>query len=195
DLASSFPSGTYGLVTSCYLHSPVELPREDILRKAAAAVAPGGTLLIVGHAGFPSWADHQPDVHFPTLQEVLDALALPPDEWTAAASAFMVASPTTAVAPMSRTAVTDVPSVSTLAGQTSRWTNASSATSGSPATRSCRTGDRSVHPAPVRLRVARLTRKPCHVWLRRGSRSSPITSPNQRRCRRCRWPRASAASR
>ncbi len=81
DLASSFPAGTFDLVTSCYLHSPVELPREAILRKAAAAVAPGGTLLVVGHAGSPSWAGHQPDLYFPTPRDVLDGLALPVGEW------------------------------------------------------------------------------------------------------------------
>jgi SAM-dependent methyltransferase len=81
ELGRSFPAGTFDLVSCCYLHSPVEIPREEILRAAAAAVAPGGTLLIVGHAGFPAWTDHRPDIHFPTTQDVLDALALPPDEW------------------------------------------------------------------------------------------------------------------
>ncbi|WP_348652184.1 class I SAM-dependent methyltransferase [Streptomyces sp. 71268] len=54
DLARSFPTGTFDLVSAHFLHSPVELPRGQILRTAAAAVAPGGTLLIVGHAGWPS---------------------------------------------------------------------------------------------------------------------------------------------
>ncbi|TFB76450.1 class I SAM-dependent methyltransferase [Cryobacterium glaciale] len=55
DLAEWSPPGTYDLVTSCFLHSFVELPREAILRRAAAAVAPGGLLLIVGHSGAPHW--------------------------------------------------------------------------------------------------------------------------------------------
>ncbi|MFN8524827.1 MAG: class I SAM-dependent methyltransferase [Chloroflexota bacterium] len=55
ELGASFPAGSYDLVTSHYLHSYIELPREQILRQAAAAVAPGGTLLIVGHAGPASW--------------------------------------------------------------------------------------------------------------------------------------------
>ena len=81
DVAASFPSGSFDLVSSCYLHSPVEIPRTRILRSAAAAVAPGGTLLVVGHAGSPSWAEPHPDVDFPTPHEVLDGLALPPGEW------------------------------------------------------------------------------------------------------------------
>lgn len=56
DLAEWMPPAQYDLVTSCFLHSTVELPREAILRRAADAVAPGGILLIVGHAGVPHWA-------------------------------------------------------------------------------------------------------------------------------------------
>ena len=82
DLGTSFPEGVYDLVSAQFLHSRVELPREKILRMAATAVAPGGVLLVVGHAGWPSGA-HEPhdDVHFPTPQEVLDVLELPSQEW------------------------------------------------------------------------------------------------------------------
>ncbi|SDK29572.1 FAD-dependent oxidoreductase [Nonomuraea jiangxiensis] len=82
DLARSFPAGTFDLVAASFLHSPVDLPREGILRTAAAAVAPGGVLLVIGHAGWPSW-EHEPlpGVHFPTPQDVLDALELPEGEW------------------------------------------------------------------------------------------------------------------
>ncbi len=83
DLARSFPDGTFDLVSAQYLHSPVELPRDRVLRMAADAVAPGGALLIVGHAAFPPWATH-PDsaVHFPTPDEVLAGLELRADEWS-----------------------------------------------------------------------------------------------------------------
>ncbi|MFC0042295.1 class I SAM-dependent methyltransferase [Actinomadura rayongensis] len=82
DLAVSFPEGTYDLVSAQFLHSPVEMPREEILRRAAAAVAPGGRLLVAGHAGGPSWdTDHDPALHFPTTGEVLAALALPDEDW------------------------------------------------------------------------------------------------------------------
>lgn len=92
DLALSFPSGGFDLVSACYLHSPppVELPRERILRSAAAAVAPGGTLLVVGHAGSPSWSEREPEIHLPTPDEVLRRLELPTGRWKVARSDLVV---------------------------------------------------------------------------------------------------------
>ena len=93
DLAEWTPPGVYDLVTCCFLHSFVELPRKAILRRAAAAVGPGGLLLIVGHSGAPHWLtahdDDQPDTNehhqnqgehqhddadLPTAEDVLTAL-------------------------------------------------------------------------------------------------------------------------
>ncbi|MBS1895533.1 MAG: class I SAM-dependent methyltransferase [Actinobacteria bacterium] len=84
DLGASFPSGEFDLVSASYLHSPISIPRDRILRAAAGAVAPGGTLLIIGHAGPPSWAGPMHGVDFPTPAEVIDELALPIDAWTIA---------------------------------------------------------------------------------------------------------------
>ncbi|QIS05715.1 methyltransferase domain-containing protein [Nocardia brasiliensis] len=87
DLAHSFPEGTFDLVSAQYLHSPVAHAdeRTTILSRAAAAVAPGGLLLIVGHATWPSWVSEPPaDIHFPTTAEVLAGLRLDPAEWTVA---------------------------------------------------------------------------------------------------------------
>ncbi|MFD6227717.1 SAM-dependent methyltransferase [Streptomyces sp. NPDC060232] len=82
DFAQSFPEGEFDLVSACFLHSYGEFPRERILRRAAAAVAPGGTLLVVGHAGGPSWnPEALADIHFPTPQEVLAQLELPEGGW------------------------------------------------------------------------------------------------------------------
>ena len=82
DLAHSFPHGVFDLVSCQYLHSPVAFPRDQVLRAAARAVAPGGLLLIVGHAAPPPWAgNHDPDLHFPTPEEVLASLDLPPGLW------------------------------------------------------------------------------------------------------------------
>ncbi|MCX2732648.1 class I SAM-dependent methyltransferase [Saccharopolyspora sp. NFXS83] len=82
DLATDFPDGEYDLVSAQFLHSWGDLPREEVLRKAADAVAPGGTLLVESHCGVPAWeTDPHPDVHFPTPQEVLDALHLPEGQW------------------------------------------------------------------------------------------------------------------
>ncbi|MEU8380837.1 bifunctional NAD(P)/FAD-dependent oxidoreductase/class I SAM-dependent methyltransferase [Streptosporangium sp. NPDC048865] len=82
DLGTSFPEGVFDLVSAHFLHSLTDMPRERILRTAASAVAPGGTLLVVGHAGFPAWEHNpHPDVHFPTPEEVLKSLELPDGEW------------------------------------------------------------------------------------------------------------------
>ncbi|MGK8509770.1 class I SAM-dependent methyltransferase [Nocardia asiatica] len=84
DLDHTFPSGRFDLVTAQYLHSPLAADgeRTRILRRAAEAVAPGGLLLIVGHAEWPSWVLEPPaDVHFPTTAEVRAGLALDPAEW------------------------------------------------------------------------------------------------------------------
>ena len=83
DLATSFPAGTFDLVSAQYLHTPVELPRAEVLRRAASAVAAGGSLLVVGHADFPPWAEHRhEDVSFPTPDEVVADLRLDPAGWT-----------------------------------------------------------------------------------------------------------------
>ncbi|MFE4691954.1 SAM-dependent methyltransferase [Streptomyces sp. NPDC056749] len=81
DLGASFPEGEYDLVSAQFLHSMGDLPRERILRQAASAVAPGGVLLVVGHAGFPSWEHDHPDMELPTTDEVLASLELPEGEW------------------------------------------------------------------------------------------------------------------
>ena len=81
DLALTFPSGCFDLVTACYFQSPIELPREQVLRTAAAAVAPGGVLVVVEHASGPSWAGEHAHVVFPTAQETRASLGLDPAGW------------------------------------------------------------------------------------------------------------------
>lgn len=87
DLGASFPDGEYDLVSAQFLHSMGDLPRERILRQAASVVAPGGVLLIVGHAGFPAWEHSHADVELPTTDEVLASLELPDGEWEVLLSA------------------------------------------------------------------------------------------------------------
>lgn len=80
DLAQDFPDGQFDLVSASFLQSLIEFPRERVLRRAAAAVAPGGYLLIVDHAAAPPWSNHQ-DHYFPTAEEVFASLELPASEW------------------------------------------------------------------------------------------------------------------
>jgi SAM-dependent methyltransferase len=87
DLSRSAPDGSYDLVSAQFLQSPVAGPGEwqAILRDAAGAVAPGGVLLVVAHAGWPSWVDTPPhEYRFPSIPEILGALELPGDGWTVA---------------------------------------------------------------------------------------------------------------
>ncbi|MFI9173623.1 class I SAM-dependent methyltransferase [Streptomyces lincolnensis] len=82
ELGVTFPDGVFDLVSAQFLMSPVPLDQDGVLRRATAAVAPGGTLLIAMHGGWPSWQDEAPfDVDFPTLDGVLASLALPADGW------------------------------------------------------------------------------------------------------------------
>lgn len=78
DVESDFPEGSWDLVNVAYLHSPVALVRETILRRTADVVAPGGTLVIIAHLGTVHWAEgadnHKPS--FPTIDETLAALDL-----------------------------------------------------------------------------------------------------------------------
>jgi SAM-dependent methyltransferase len=82
ELGKSFPDGTFDLVSAQFLHSMGNLPREEILRTAADAVAPGGILLIEGHLGFPSWEHaHHPEIKFPTPADVIADLKLTDGQW------------------------------------------------------------------------------------------------------------------
>lgn len=83
DLVDWHPVAEYDLVTSAFFHAPFDFPREEILRRAVGAVAPGGTLLVVGHGAPPPGATHGHAVEgppLPTLDEVLESLRLP-DGW------------------------------------------------------------------------------------------------------------------
>jgi len=77
DLSTAMPEGAFDLVAATYLHSPVEMGRDAILRAAARRVAPGGTLLVVGHAPSPQ----HPHVDLPGPEAVVERLALDPAAW------------------------------------------------------------------------------------------------------------------
>ncbi|MCK7624412.1 methyltransferase domain-containing protein [Streptomyces sp. RS10V-4] len=81
DLSQTFPAGEFDLVAASYFHSPVEIPRAHVLRRATASVAPGGLLIVVEHASVAPWSwQAGEDVHFPTPDEVLAGLRIG-DDW------------------------------------------------------------------------------------------------------------------
>jgi len=64
------------------MHSMVEFDRPRLLRMAAETLSPGGTLLIVDHAGPPPWASKLHHHHeFPSAGEVVASLDLDETEF------------------------------------------------------------------------------------------------------------------
>ncbi|MEU8789330.1 class I SAM-dependent methyltransferase [Streptomyces sp. NPDC048643] len=81
DLAETFPDGTHDMVTATYFHTPVAISREQVLRRAARAVAPGGLLIVIEHASLAPWSwQAGQDIRFPTPDEVVSSLHLD-DTW------------------------------------------------------------------------------------------------------------------
>jgi SAM-dependent methyltransferase len=84
DLGVSFPEGSYDLISAQFLYPRGDVPREQILLAAVAAVAPGGILLIEGHQDFGPFADQHRahgDISFPAPDEVVAGLRLAEGEW------------------------------------------------------------------------------------------------------------------
>jgi SAM-dependent methyltransferase len=82
DLAGWNPADAFDLVTSHYVHPPG--PVEDLVARLGSWVAPGGTLLVVGHADQPSPGHgSEPHAHPPGSLLPLDraTAALPADRW------------------------------------------------------------------------------------------------------------------
>ncbi|WP_449282976.1 FAD-dependent oxidoreductase [Leucobacter sp.] len=77
-------AGPFDLVTASFLQSPVELPRERILRAAADRVAPGGRLVVISHAAPPPWAEGHRGP-FPSPESELALLGLDPERWSVTA--------------------------------------------------------------------------------------------------------------
>ena len=56
DLRTWEPDGRFDLVSACFLHSPIEFPRTEVLRRLAERIPSSGHLLLVGHAEPPPWS-------------------------------------------------------------------------------------------------------------------------------------------
>ncbi|ONK16076.1 class I SAM-dependent methyltransferase [Streptomyces sp. MP131-18] len=83
DLHESFPEGRFDLISAHYLHTPYDLDRAAVLRVAAHRLRPGGRLLVVDHGSTAPWSWNQdPDVRYPTPQEVAAGIGLDPAAWT-----------------------------------------------------------------------------------------------------------------
>ncbi|BBH71405.1 methyltransferase [Actinoplanes sp. OR16] len=87
DLRAAAPSGEYDLVSAQFMHLPSE-ERQQLWKHLAGAVAPGGTLLIVGH--HPSdLATTVGRMHFPDMLFLPEEIAatLDPAQWELTAEA------------------------------------------------------------------------------------------------------------
>lgn len=71
----------FDLITASFFQSPVFLSRTEHLRKAADQLALGGHLLLISHAGPPSWSEgREPSFYIQPTDDV-QALALDGPEW------------------------------------------------------------------------------------------------------------------
>ena len=101
DLAETFPEGTFDAVCAMYLETPVDFPRDRVLRRAARSVAPGGLFLVVSHGSAPPWSWASPETVFPAPEEALAAIGLDRRGWT---TEFLGAPERTATGPGGQTA-------------------------------------------------------------------------------------------
>lgn len=90
DLTGWDPGRRFDLVSSQYVHAPG--PAEALFARLASWVAPGGTLLVVGHDGGPGHAHAHPAGALVRPEQVTGVL--PPAEWD-----VVVAEPRTHVLP------------------------------------------------------------------------------------------------
>lgn len=81
DLAVETPAGAFDLVNAHYLLSPVDFDRSAVLRRLAAQINVGGTLLLVDHASVPPWSWADPTTAFPSPPDTLRAIGLKLPNW------------------------------------------------------------------------------------------------------------------
>ena len=83
DFGESIPAGAFDLVTALFLHSSVQFPRIQVLRRAAGAVGRGGLLIIASHGSVAPWSWSDPDTVFPTAEALLWDIDLDMEDWSA----------------------------------------------------------------------------------------------------------------
>lgn len=76
DFEVSFPAGEFDLVSAPYLQSMLPFDRLGALRSAAAAVSPGGRLVVVSHETVPSGRPAGPDNYMPTAPQLAADLGI-----------------------------------------------------------------------------------------------------------------------
>lgn len=81
DLAESFPEGAFDLVSASFLQTPFDFPWEDVIRRAAAALRPGGLLLTVTHQKVAPWSWKPPKLDLPDAETLLASLDLAAADW------------------------------------------------------------------------------------------------------------------
>ncbi|MEU7314244.1 class I SAM-dependent methyltransferase [Streptomyces sp. NPDC007083] len=82
DLGGPFPPGRFDLICAHYLHTPLGLDRDAVLRAAAHALRLGGRLLIVDHGSTAPWSWNQdPDIRYPAPREIAAGIGLDPTRW------------------------------------------------------------------------------------------------------------------
>lgn len=83
DLGRVLGQEVFDLVTMSFMQTPATLPRTEVLKLAAARVAPGGFLLLTSHAQPPPWSSGRgPRVYPQPEEEELDVrAALPHVQW------------------------------------------------------------------------------------------------------------------
>jgi SAM-dependent methyltransferase len=82
DLRHWSTSETFDLVTAFYLHMPLDFDATPLLGRAASAVRPGGTLLVVGHHTVPPWNPNPSATMLPTAGEIVTSLRLDEQAWS-----------------------------------------------------------------------------------------------------------------